>query len=64
MANHIAMNPTSKIVALSSVVAFALQIALALLMLSYFSPEEVGMFSVISQIGVFWTTLALAQMPL
>ena len=58
------MNITSKIVALSSAVAFTLQIALALLMLRYFSPEEVGMFSVISQIGFFWTTLALAQTPL
>jgi hypothetical protein len=58
------MNITSKIVALSSAVAFALQIALALLMLRYFSPEEVGRFSVISQIGFFWTTLALAQTPL
>jgi hypothetical protein len=58
------MNITSKIVVLSSAVAFALQIALALLMLRYFSPEEVGMFSVISQIGFFWTTLALAQSPL
>ena len=58
------MSITSKIVALSSAVAFALQIALALLMLHYFSPEEVGMFSVISQIGFFWTTLALAQTPL
>jgi len=64
MADDIAMNITSKIVALSSAVAFALQIALALLMLRYFSPEEVGMFSVISQIGFFWTTLALAQAPL
>jgi hypothetical protein len=42
------MNITSKIVALSSAEAFALQIALALLMLRYFSPEEVGVFSVIS----------------
>ena len=58
------MNITSKIVALSSAVAFALQIAFALLMLRYFSPEEVGVFSVISQIGFFWTTLALAQSPL
>jgi hypothetical protein len=64
VANNIAMNITSKIVALSSAVAFALQIALALLMLRYFSPEEVGVFSVISQIGFFWTTLALAQTPL
>jgi hypothetical protein len=58
------MNPTSKIVALSSAIAFGLQIALALLMLRYFSPDEVGTFSVISQIGFFWTTLALAQAPL
>jgi hypothetical protein len=58
------MNITSKIVALSIAIAFALQVALALLMLRYFSPEEVGMFSVISQIGFFWTTLALAQAPL
>ena len=58
------MNITSKIVALSSAVAFALQIALALLLLRYLSPEEVGTFSVISQIGFFWTTLALAQAPL
>jgi hypothetical protein len=58
------MNPTSKIVALSSAIAFGLQIALALLMLRYFSPKEVGTFSVISQIGFFWTTLALAQAPL
>ena len=58
------MNITSKIVALSSAVAFALQIALALLMFRYFSPEEVGTFTVISQIGFFWTTLALAQTPL
>ena len=64
MAYAIAMNITSKIVAFSSVVAFALQIAFALLMLRYFSPEEVGTFSVISQIGFFWTTLALAQAPL
>jgi hypothetical protein len=64
VANDIAMNITSKIVALSSAVAFALQISLAFLMLRYFSPEEVGTFSVISQIGFFWTTLALAQTPL
>jgi hypothetical protein len=64
VANNITMSITSKIVAISSVVAFALQIALALLMLRYFSPEEVGTFSVISQIGFFWTTLALAQSPL
>ena len=58
------MNITSKIVALSSAVAFALQIALALLILRYFSPEEMGMFSAISQIGLLWTSIALAQTPL
>jgi len=58
------MNITSKIVALSSAVAFALQIALALMMLRYFSPEEVGTFSSISQIAFFWATLALSQAPL
>ena len=58
------MNITSKIVTLSSAVAFALQIALALLMLRYFSLEEVGVFSVIGQISFIWTTLALAQTPL
>ena len=64
VADNIAMNITSKIVALSSALAFGLQIALALLMLRYCSPEEVGIFSVISQIGFFWSTLALAQSPL
>jgi len=64
VAHDIAMNSTSKIVAFSSAVAFALQISLALLMLRYFSPEEVGIFSVISQISFFWATLALAQSPI
>ena len=58
------MNPTSRIIALTSTIAFGLQIAMAFLMLRYFSPEEVGTFSVISQIGFFWTTLALAQAQL
>ncbi len=58
------MNITSKIVALSSALAFALQISLALLMLRNISPEAVGIFSVISQIGFFWATLALSQSPL
>lgn len=52
---------TSRVVALSSAVAFATQVAFALLMLRLFSPQEVGEFSVISQIGFFWMTLALAQ---
>jgi uncharacterized membrane protein YqaE (UPF0057 family) len=55
---------TSRVVALSSVVAFATQVAFALLMLRLFSPQEVGEFSVISQIGFFWMTIALAQAPL
>jgi len=52
------------VVALSSAVAFATQVAFALLMLRWFTPQEVGEFSVISQIGFFWMTLALAQAPL
>jgi hypothetical protein len=54
----------SHTVALSSVVAFGTQIAFALLMLRVFTPHEVGEFSVLSQIGFFWMTLALAQAPL
>ncbi len=54
----------SHTVALSSLVAFGTQIAFALLMLRLFTPEEVGEFSVLSQIGFFWMTLALAQAPL
>ena len=52
---------TSRTIALASVVAFATQVAFALLMLRLFTPQEVGEFSVISQIGFFWMTLALAQ---
>jgi uncharacterized membrane protein YqaE (UPF0057 family) len=33
-------------------------------MLRLFTPQEVGEFSVISQIGFFWMTLALSQAPL
>jgi uncharacterized membrane protein YqaE (UPF0057 family) len=58
------MNSTSGVVALSSAVAFVTQVAFALLMLRLFTPQEVGEFSVISQIGFFWMTLALAQAPL
>jgi uncharacterized membrane protein YqaE (UPF0057 family) len=58
------INNTSRVVALSSAVAFATQVAFALLMLRLFTPQEVGEFSVISQIGFFWMTLALAQAPL
>lgn len=55
---------TSSVVALSSAIAFATQVAFALLMLRLFTPGEVGEFSVISHIGGFWMTLALAQAPL
>ena len=58
------LSNTSRVVALSSAVAFATQVAFALLMLRLFSPQEVGEFSVISQIGFFWMTLALAQSQL
>jgi uncharacterized membrane protein YqaE (UPF0057 family) len=58
------INNTSRVVAISSAVAFATQVAFALLMLRWFTPQEVGEFSVISQIGFFWMTLALAQAPL
>lgn len=58
------VSSTSRVVALSSAVAFAMQVAFALLMLRLFTPQEVGEFSVISQIGFFWMTLALAQAPL
>lgn len=58
------VSSTSRVVALSSMVAFATQVAFALLMLRLFTPQEVGEFSVISQIGFFWMTLALAQAPL
>ncbi|CAN1485669.1 hypothetical protein B9Z42_12475 [Limnohabitans sp. B9-3] len=54
----------SHTVALSSALAFGIQIAFALLMLRLFTPQEVGEFSVLSQIGFFWMTLALAQAPL
>jgi len=55
---------TTRTVALASMAAFGTQVAFALLMLRLFSPQEVGEFSVISQIAFFWMTLALAQAPL
>jgi len=58
------MSSTTRVVALASAVAFATQVAFALLMLRLFTPQDVGEFSVISQIGFFWMTLALAQAPL
>ena len=54
----------SHTVALASLVAFGTQVVFALLMLRLFTPQEVGEFSVLSQIGFFWMTLALAQAPL
>ena len=54
----------SRTVAIASIAAFGLQIVFALLMLRFFTPKEVGEFSVLSQVGFFWTTLALSQAPL
>ena len=54
----------SGVVALASMLAFGIQVAFALLMLRLFSPAAVGEFSLLSQIGFFWMTLALAQAPL
>ena len=62
--NWLRLPRASHTVALSSLVAFGTQIAFALLMLRLFTPQEVGEFSVLSQIGFFWMTLALAQAPL
>jgi len=61
---RIRVSNTSRVVALSSMLAFGIQIAFALLMLRLFTPQQVGEFSVMSQIGFFWMTLALAQTPL
>ncbi|PIT72598.1 hypothetical protein B9Z39_03480 [Limnohabitans sp. JirII-29] len=55
---------SSHTVALASLVAFGTQVVFALLMLRLFTPQEVGEFSLLSQIGFFWMTLALAQAPL
>ena len=55
---------TSQTVALASLLSFGTQVVFALLMLRWFTPQEVGEFSVISQIAFFWMTLALAQAPL
>jgi uncharacterized membrane protein YqaE (UPF0057 family) len=55
---------TSQTVALASLLSFGTQVVFALLMLHWFTPQEVGEFSVISQIAFFWMTLALAQAPL
>lgn len=58
------INNTSQTVALASALSFGTQVVFALLMLRWFTPQEVGEFSVISQIAFFWMTLALAQAPL
>ena len=58
------MNITSQIVAFSSAAGFFLQMALALLIVHYFSPVEVGTLIVISQIGFLLASLSLAQAPL
>ena len=50
---------TSRTIALASLVAFATQVAFALLMLRMFTPQEVGEFSVISQIGFFWMLVGI-----
>lgn len=55
---------SSHTVALASVVAFGTQVVFALLMLRLFTPQAVGEFSLLSQIGFFWMTLALSQAPL
>jgi uncharacterized membrane protein YqaE (UPF0057 family) len=62
--NRLKLSNTSGVIALSSAVAFGTQVAFALLMLQLFTPQEVGEFSVISQISFFCMTLALAQAPL
>lgn len=60
----LSFSSTSQTVALASLLSFGTQVVFALLMLRWFSPQEVGEFSVISQIAFFWMTLALAQAPL
>ncbi len=61
---YFSFSSTSQIVALASLLSFGTQVVFALLMLRWFTPQEVGEFSVISQIAFFWMTLALAQAPL
>jgi uncharacterized membrane protein YqaE (UPF0057 family) len=55
---------TSHSVAWASAMAFGAQVLFALLMLKAFTPQDVGQFSVVSQIAFFWMTLSLAQSPL
>ncbi len=61
---NFSFSSTSQTVALASLLSFGTQVVFALLMLRWFTPQEVGEFSVISQIAFFWMTLALAQAPL
>ena len=58
------MNITSQIVAFSSAAGFSLQMALALLIVHFFTPVDVGTLIVISQIGFLLASLSLAQAPL
>lgn len=46
---------------LGSVLAMAGQAAVALVLVRFYSPKEVGEFSVLSQLAFAWATLALAQ---
>ena len=50
--------------ALGSLVSLAAQGFFALVLFRLFSPEEVGVFSVTSQLAFFWASLALAQSPM
>lgn len=50
--------------ALGSLVSLAAQGFLALALFKLFSPQQVGVFAVTSQIAFFWASLALAQSPL
>jgi hypothetical protein len=54
------INMTSGL-AIASVISFASQAIFGLLMLHLFSPSDVGIFSIITQVSFLWTTLALAQ---
>ncbi|AVS63999.1 hypothetical protein C8241_05790 [Paracidovorax avenae] len=55
---------TTTHIAAASAVSLAAQGLFGLLMLRLFQPREVGLFTVVSQIGFFWMTLALAQSQL
>ncbi|AVS73526.1 hypothetical protein [Paracidovorax cattleyae] len=55
---------TTTHIAAASAVSLGAQGLFGLLMLRLFQPQEVGRFTVVSQIGFFWMTLALAQSQL